>query len=130
MTNPGTDARLNILHQEPPPTSAPATEEHPGMAWIPGGTFQMGSDKHYPEEAPVHRVTVDGFWMDLHPVTNAEFQRFVEATGHITFAEIPPDPKSYPGINPAMLQAGSSVFVKPGGRVALNNYGNWWKFIS
>lgn len=133
MTNPGIDSRLNILRQEPKPESAstaPTAVEHPGMAWIPGGTFQMGSDKHYPEEAPVHRVEVDGFWMDVHPVTNAEFKKFVEATGHVTFAEIPPDPKSYPGINPAMLQAGSSVFVKPAGRVALNNYGNWWKFIN
>lgn len=89
----------------------------------------MGSDRHYPEEAPAHQVTVDGFWMDACPVTNVEFERFVKATGHVTFAEIPPDPKSYPGINPAMLKAGSSVFAKPSGRVALNNYGNWWQFI-
>ena len=49
-----------------------------GMVWIPGGTFRMGSDDHYPEEAPTHKVTVDGFWMDLHTVTNAEFARFVK----------------------------------------------------
>ena len=63
-----------------------------GMVRIPGGTFRMGSDKFYPEEAPVHRVTVDGFWIDQHPVTDAAFRRFVEATGYVTFAEIPPDP--------------------------------------
>ena len=70
------------------------------MVWIPGGEFRMGSDRHYPEEAPVHRVAVDGFWMDRHPVTNAEFARFVAATGHVTFAEMPPDPADYPGAMP------------------------------
>jgi len=60
----------------------------------------MGSDKHYPEERPVHRVTVDGFWIDRFPVTNERFERFVTATGHRTFAEIPPNPKDYPGALP------------------------------
>ena len=54
------------------------------MIFVPGGTFRMGSDKHYPEEAPVHRVTVDGFWMDRTPVTNKQFKKFVQATGHVT----------------------------------------------
>ena len=53
------------------------------MVWVPGGTFLMGSDKHYPEEAPAHEVTVDGFWMDSHTVTNEEFRKFVEATKHV-----------------------------------------------
>jgi len=75
------------------------------MVFIPGGTFRMGSDKHYPEEAPVHRVRVDGFWIDPTPVTNRQFRQFVEATGHITFAEIAPDPKDYPGALPHMLRA-------------------------
>ena len=66
------------------------------MVFIPGGTFRMGSDKHYAEEAP-HRVTVDGFWMDRHPVTNRQFRKFVKATGHVTVAEIIPDPKTIPG---------------------------------
>ena len=74
-------------------TCTPAPAPFPGMVWIPGGTFRMGSSKHYPEERPVHRVTVDGFWIDRHPVTNARFQQFVAATNHVTFAEIPPDPK-------------------------------------
>ena len=68
----------------------------PSMVWIPGGTFRMGSDKHYPEERPVHRVTVDGFWMDRAPLTNARFARFVEATGHVTFAENAPRPRTTP----------------------------------
>jgi formylglycine-generating enzyme required for sulfatase activity len=66
------------------------------MVWIPGGTFRMGSDRHYPEERPVHRVTVDGFWMDRMPVTNQRFARFVEETGHVTFAEIAPKAEDYP----------------------------------
>ena len=69
----------------------------PGMLWIPGGTFLMGSDRHYPEEAPAHRVTVDGFWMDRTPVTNEAFQAFVTETGHVTFAEVAPAAADYPG---------------------------------
>ena len=67
------------------------------MVWIPGGTFRMGSDKHYPEEAPVHRVRLDGLWIDRTPVTNREFRKFVNATGYVTFAEIKPEAKDYPG---------------------------------
>ena len=69
-------------------------DRHDDMTRIPGGTFRMGSDNHYPEEAPVHHVTVDGFWIDRTPVTNRQFKDFVRATGHITFAEIAPDPDS------------------------------------
>jgi len=75
----------------------------PDMVWIPGGTFLMGSDDHYPEEAPAHQVTVDGFWIDRHTVTNAEFARFVRATGHLTVAERAPDPADYPGARPELL---------------------------
>jgi formylglycine-generating enzyme required for sulfatase activity len=99
------------------------------MIWIPGGTFAMGSDKHYPEERPVHRVTVDGFWMDRTPVTNERFARFVEATGHVTFAEIPPNPDDYPGALPHMLYAGSLVFVQPSGPVDMRDFTNWWQFM-
>ena len=83
------------------------------MRLVPGGMFRMGSDKHYPEEAPVHRVTVDGFWIDRTPVTNRRFREFVEATGYVTSAEIAPDPKDYPGALPHMLKPGSLVFVPP-----------------
>jgi formylglycine-generating enzyme required for sulfatase activity len=99
------------------------------MIWVPGGTFRMGSDRHYAEEAPVHRVTVDGFWMDRYPVTNARFARFVGDTGHVTFAELPPDPGDYPGADPAMLYVGSLVFRKPLVRVDLRNSHNWWAFV-
>lgn len=71
-----------------PPQATPATD---GMVWIPGATFLMGSDRHYPEEAPVHEVTVGGFWVDPGPVTNREFGRFVRKTGHVTVAERAPD---------------------------------------
>src|ERR671911_2223874 len=87
-------------------TTAAATEPgHPptGMVEIPGGAFLMGSDGHYPEEAPAHRVTVDGFWMDRCAVTNAEFRRFVKETGHVTVAEVAPDPADYPGADPTLL---------------------------
>jgi formylglycine-generating enzyme len=98
------------------------------MMWIPGGTFRMGSDQHYPEEAPVHRVTVDGFWMDRTLVTNREFRRFVEATGYVTFAEIPPDSKDYPGALPHMLKAGSLVFHPPNHPADLQDWSQWWTF--
>ena len=98
------------------------------MIWLPGGTFAMGSDRHYPEEAPVHRVTVDGFWMDQTPVTNRQFREFVEATGYVTFAEIAPDAKDYPGALPHMLKAGSLVFRPPAGPVNLSDWSQWWEF--
>jgi formylglycine-generating enzyme len=107
---------------------APGPAPFPGMIWIPGGTFTMGSDAHYLEERPAHRASVDGFWIDAHPVTNAEFARFVAATGYRTFAEVPPDPKKYPGARPEMLYAGSLVFVQPNGPVDRRDFKNWWQF--
>ena len=101
----------------------------PDMIWVPAADLQMGSDNHYPEERPAHRVSVDGFWMDRYPVTNERFARFVEATGHVTFAQIPPDPSQYPGALPDMLYAGSLVFVQPDGPVDRRNVGNWWTFM-
>jgi sulfatase modifying factor 1 len=99
------------------------------MIFLPGGTFRMGSDRHYPEEAPVHQVSVDGFWIDRTPVTNVQFQKFVDATGYVTVAEIPPDPKDYPGALPHMLKAGSLVFTPPAQPVDLGNFANWWSFV-
>jgi formylglycine-generating enzyme required for sulfatase activity len=111
-------------------TQRPLHEPSPdrGMIFIPGGTFRMGSDRHYPEEAPVHRVTVGGFWIDRTPVANRDFRKFVNATGHVTFAEIAPDPKDYPGALPRMLKAGSLVFAPPKHAVDLRNWGEWWAF--
>ena len=102
---------------------APGKSSWPdGMIFIPGGTFRMGSDRHYPEEAPVHRVTVDNFWLDQTPVTNRDFRKFVNATGYVTFAEIRPDAKDYPGALPHMLKAGSLVFAPPKHPVSLSNW--------
>jgi formylglycine-generating enzyme len=103
-------------------------ERHADMRLIPGGTFYMGSDQHYPEEKPAHRVSVDTFCIDRTPVTNRRFREFVEATGYVTFAEIAPDPKDYPGALPHMLKAGSLVFDPPDHPVDLRNYANWWSF--
>jgi len=99
----------------------------PDMVWIPGGEFVMGSDKHYPEEAPAHRVRVDGFWIDRFPVTNERFARFVGETSHVTFAELPPNPSEYPGAHPHMLHAGSLVFEPPEEPVDLSKP-SWWNF--
>jgi formylglycine-generating enzyme required for sulfatase activity len=109
--------------------AAPGIAPRPDMVWIPGGTFRMGSNKHYPEERPVHRVTVDGFWMDRYPVTNERFAKFVAETGHQTFAEIPPNAADYPGALSEMLYAGSLVFVKPSGPVDTRDFTNWWQYV-
>jgi formylglycine-generating enzyme required for sulfatase activity len=101
----------------------------PDMVWIPGGTFTMGSDRHYPEEAPAHRVSVAGFWMDKFTVTNEQFRRFVAATGHVTLAERPPNPADYPGAKPEMLGAASVVFRKAPRPVDLRDRYNWWTYV-
>jgi len=98
------------------------------MAFVPGGTFRMGSDRHYPEEAPVHEVTVDGFWIDRTPVTNADFHQFVRATGYVSFAELRPKAGDYPGAKPEMLRAGSLVFTPPNHPVDLSRWDQWWQF--
>ena len=98
------------------------------MVWIPGGTFRMGSDRHYPEEAPSHRVTVDIFWIDRTPVTNRAFRKFVNATGYVTTAELIPDANDYPGALPHMLKAGSLVFTPPKRPVGTRDWSQWWLF--
>ncbi len=110
-------------------TALPSAAPHTEMVWVPGRTFLMGSDRHYPEEAPAHRVTVDGFWMDSTPVTNAAFRKFVAQTGHVTLAEIAPDPAQYPGAKPEFLHPGSLVFVKPKGPVDMRDFRNWWRLM-
>lgn len=97
------------------------------MIALPGGTFAMGSDRFYPEEAPVRRVRVDPFRIDATPVTNAQFAEFVAATGHVTFAEIAPDPKDYPGMDPALMQPGSAVFEMTD-RPVDTSVPSWWHF--
>jgi formylglycine-generating enzyme required for sulfatase activity len=97
-----------------PDPAAPAMPPADGMVWIPGATFTMGSDRHYPEEAPAHPVTVSGFWIDPGPVTNRDYGRFVRKTGHVTVAERPPDPGDYPGARPEMLVPFSAVLSRQG----------------
>jgi formylglycine-generating enzyme required for sulfatase activity len=99
------------------------------MAWIPGGTFRMGSADFYPEERPVHRATVDGFWMDCHPVTVAEFRRFASATGYATVAERPLNAADYPEAEPSLLVPGSLVFRRTAGPVDLGDYRRWWAYV-
>jgi formylglycine-generating enzyme len=82
----------------------------PGMVLLDGGTFRMGSDAHYPEEAPVHRVAVDAFWIDATPVTNAAFAAFVAATGHVTLAEIAPEP-----VDTSTCHVGFRCVMRPAG---------------
>jgi sulfatase modifying factor 1 len=89
----------------------------------------MGSDHHYPEEAPAHAAIVEGFWIDQYAVTNEQFARFVDAMGYVTLAEIPPRAEDYPGAKPEMLQPASVVFHKPTQRVDLRNHFNWWVYI-
>jgi sulfatase modifying factor 1 len=104
---------------------APSTN----MVWIPGGDFLMGSDHHYPEEAPAHRAEVDGFWMDRFAVTNREFRLFVEATGHVTSAERHVDADDYPGAKPELLAPSSIVFKKAPRGTGLADHYNWWVYV-
>jgi sulfatase modifying factor 1 len=101
----------------------------PGMVWIPAGAFTMGSNDHYPEEAPARPAYTDGFWIDRTPVTNREFAAFVAATGHVTVAEIAPVPAAYPGIDPALIVPASIVFTPPTHRVDLRDHRQWWTML-
>src|SRR5262249_9152031 len=121
----------SVLPLLPAGTGLASPKSHlikPDMVWIAGGTFHMGSDKHYPEEAPVHRVTVDGFWIDRTLVTNAQFRQFVNASDYVTYAEIAPDPKDYPGALSHMLKAGSLIFSPPKHAIDLRDWSEWWSF--
>ncbi len=115
--------------------SATTTSTRPGpppakdMEWIPGRQFQMGSNDFYPEEAPAHLVEVDAFWMDEHPVTVAEFRRFVKDTGYVTLAERPLDAAMYPGADPDLLHPGALVFTGSTGPVDLRDVHNWWRYV-
>src|ERR1051325_8901171 len=122
-----------VANTAPPPGMAP-----PGMVWIPGGEFSMGTDDPtemicggpdaMPDARPIHRVYVDGFWMDTTEVTNEEFERFVKATGYITVAERTPRQEDFPDAPPENLVAGSVVFKSTPAPVALNNHLRWWEY--
>src|SRR6187397_1241199 len=116
----------------PPAPDKPATPAPPGMVWIPGGTFMMGSD-HKPHEGPVHKVTVNGFWMDATEVTNAQFAAFVKATGHVTTAETAPKLEDFPEedrqhIPKDMLKPGANHFKMTESAVELNDPLQWWEY--
>lgn len=100
-----------------------------GMVSLPGGRFAMGSEEFYPEEGPVHPATVGPFAIDRHPVTVAEFRRFVSETGYVTVAEHPPDPADYPDADPALLVPGSLVFRRTAGPVDLRDVRAWWAYV-
>ena len=104
--------------------------DHAGMVFIRGGTFVMGSERHRPEERFTHTVRVDGFWIDRHEVTNAQFREFVAATGYVTLAERGLDPATHPGMPKELLVPGSVVFVPPtnvasGGRIT-----QWFQYVA
>jgi sulfatase modifying factor 1 len=99
------------------------------MVGIPAGSFRMGSERFYPEERPVRQVDVDAFWIDRHPVTVAEFRRFVDATGHVTTAEQAPLAEDYPDADPELLVPGSLVFHRPPRPVPLHDVRAWWDWV-
>lgn len=119
--------------------SSPPAESPLGMVWIPGGEFSMGCDDPraslcggpdpMPDARPIHRVYVDGFWMDKTEVTNAEFTRFADATGYVTVAEKTPQAKDFPGAPAEKLVAGSVVFAPTEGPVPLDIHYRWWSYM-
>jgi formylglycine-generating enzyme len=142
-----TDARETVGSETPaaaaflPTVENKARPRRPppeGMVWIPGGEFSMGSDQSGDslcglpgvtrDSQPIHRVYVDGFWMDATEVTNEEFERFVKATGYRTIAEIAPTKEEFPTAPPENLIAGSTVFTPTAGPVPLNDHFQWWRY--
>ncbi len=114
--------------QAPAQFNSPGSPADKNMVWIPSGTFTMGSNSHYPDESPTHKVNVSGFWMDKYTVTNQQFQRFVEATDYVTVAERQPLAKDYPRAQPELLVPGSAVFWLPSHPVDLRSF-CWWKYV-
>src|SRR5262249_22142142 len=123
-----------IVNTKPPPSPAP-----PGMVWIPGGEFSMGANdppdmdevgmKATEDARPIHRVYVNGFFMDRTDVTNAQFAAFVRATHYVTVAERKPLAKDFPGAPPENLVAGSVTFSPPDHPVPLNDHFQWWDYV-
>jgi len=137
VVNPGPPSgafQPTVENHAPAPGPAPQ-----GMAWIPGGEFSMGANdppdmddvgmKATLDARPIHRVYVDGFFMDKTDVTNAQFAAFVKATGYVTVAERKPRAEDFPGAQPENLVAGSVVFSPPGHAVPLNNHFQWWSYV-
>jgi len=131
---PDASFALTVANGRPAPSKAPE-----GMVWIPGGEFSMGSDDPrgtlcggpdaMNDARPIHRVDVDGFWMDATEVTNEQFKEFVDATGYVTIAEKAPLAEDYPGATPENLVAGSVVFTPTDHPVPLDNHYQWWSYV-
>jgi formylglycine-generating enzyme required for sulfatase activity len=130
LPEPEFDGYMGIGDVNQHPSSHLMTNTDPSgdMVRIPEGRFLMGSERYYPEEQPVHHVSVDGFWMDKTPVTNRQFAAFVKATGYVTAAEIAPRAEDYPGARLEMLRPASLVFERPGRPVNLKNWNEWWVY--
>jgi len=130
----GNDFKETVVNKNNYPGTPPD-----GMAWIPGGEFSMGGvnpvgmseggHEQMNDARPVHSVYVDGFYMDATEVTNAEFEKFVKATGYVTVAEKKPTHEEFPDAPLESLVAGSVVFTPPAEKVSLNNYLQWWSYI-
>ena len=131
---PASSFQPTVPHAAPAPAPAPD-----GMAWIPGGEFSMGCDdprgkpfggnNAMPDARPVHRVAIDGFWIDRTEVTNRQFAAFVTATSYVTVAERAPKAEDFPGAPPENLVAGSIVFTPPAHRISLENHYQWWAYV-
>jgi formylglycine-generating enzyme required for sulfatase activity len=127
------DFEPTLENKDSAPDPAP-----PGMVWIPGGEFSMGSDSAdeghcgikgvTKDSQPVHRVYVDGFWMDRTEVTNDQFEKFVTATGYRSIAEIPPTREEFPTVPPENLVAGATVFTATASKVELDDFLQWWRY--
>ena len=110
--------------------SRPPGPDPDGMIWIPAGEFSMGTQEPmFTDTRPIHRVALNGFWMDETEVTNEQFSAFVRATGYVTVAERKPRAEDYPGVPPEKLVAGSIVFSPPKDAVPLNDYMQWWSYV-
>lgn len=132
---PAGESSLPIMENKAqPPGPAPD-----GMVWVPGGEFAMGSDASNDslcglpgvtrDAQPIHRVYVDGFWMDKTEVSNEQFRKFADATGYVTIAERTPTAEEFPGAPPENLVAGSVVFAPTDHPVPLNNHYQWWTYV-
>lgn len=139
-TDPGSQMHAISFGPTVPNKPAPSSNTPKGMVWIPGGEFSMGAQdaadmndvgmKATVDSRPIHRVYVDGFFMDEKDVTNSEFEKFVKATGYVTVAERKPRAEDYPGAPPENLVAGSVVFAPPDHPVTLDNYFQWWTYVA
>ena len=122
-------SRLAAIAQTDKPAVAETGKDNVKMLWIPGGEFEMGSHD-FPDAQPIHKVNVNGFWMDEHEVTNGQFTSFVKATGYKTVAERPLNPADFPGVPADKLVPGSAVFTPPAQHVNLNNPMQWWRYVN